>query len=1716
LQEYTSTYLLQLNKRAMLRGKLHQAVTALSLMVVLGVFWWLKLTGITMSGEAFCGMDEHVHSENCTTKTLVCSLAEEPAHVHSESCILRKLVCNEEAAPAHTHDESCLLQELVCKQEAVPAHVHDEACLAQALACTLPQQEGHTHSDSCRGKTLACTIPEGEGHSHGTDCFAQQLTCTLPEEAAHQHGDGCYSEQLTCSGAESEEHVHDASCRTRILTCSATETPGHSHTLGCYESVLVCTQEVAEGHSHTDACYILSEEVCCGTEEAPAHTHSQNCYAPVEGSYTCGQEAVAPHTHTQECYAPTEGSYTCQQEETAGHSHTDACWHVGIGFGCGMIEANGHVHTESCLSEQTQLACGKSATPGHTHSDACYLVSQSCSNQEHIHTASCYSNINADLETADDWELTLADTDRGTTTAQTVVAIAQSQLGYMESTLNFQVDLHGVRRGITRYGQWYGNPYGDWSAMFVSFCLSYAGAEGLPANAGPEAMRLEWEEAQLYRAAAEYAPLPGNLMFLHKAAAPGEPGQNTAYANAAAIITSVTETAITAIEGDVNGSVAETTYDLDDPAILGYGVVPEFSTFALRAAPAAETEILAKTIDYNANMFSSSASFVVYTVSNGSYYAFDGSGNAVPITIDAQGNIRTDSADPDSLLWSFTASGNAYVIRNLSTGRYLHPFYNSQTDQGVTTSGNWTTSLVRSGSGVLLQASAYAQLNANRTAFVITRNQSSASVFLFGIVERCTIWLDGTQGDLMSLGGSDKQSISAKVGDVITLPSQWTSPTKYNYRLNGWYDVKNGTYYEPGAQLTVTEELLLYADWVAGTYDIGQMNADVVDTVSTAEFITTRLFDYNSLFNTLSLRNDYNGGETTRWTMVETGTVAATGEETLNFIFVDHDGSGSISYPVDRNQANGVDYTVVTPGLYNEHLAELLFDPELDVIGKTYLGLGDHLFQYGADPSDTEHYGYYYYDSRLNAASYNQSRGRFYVYDYLERTADSANNNSYADFLPLNSPYANTNGKNPGTYTYNGDHNEYHGTTHYSYDSKYSDNNNSTSRIGTNYGFGMVAEMEFYLPAVPGTRDSDGTLANQSITGEDMVFEFSGDDDVWVLIDGELVLDIGGIHGVEAGSIDFSTGEVIVDGRRTGDVTHLSAGSHTLTMYYLERGASMSNFKLRFNLSTRYTLTLRKEDTLTAHLLNGAEFTIYTDEACTQPAELWPSRDAHSRGEPSTNRFTVSDGVASMWGFAAGNTYYIVETRGPDNLNGRPPNGIIRMRLNNAGKPDYEVLPDANGNLTVGYTVHGFKVSEDTQDARLSISNTDATESEPTQVYVQKVWDDNADHSSDSITVYLLANGVRIQSVTLNESTNWEHLWENLPKTDADGNDVTYSVWEATVPGYVGTVEPIQGGSGGSSGGGTAASSFENGETYALQTDYGYIGAANNKLQLEGSQSTAMNSDAFLWVATVNNNGTVTLKNKTGHTLYYDNYAFKVSTRPGNNRNLNFSNNLLYYSVNYGFWRDTQYPVAGDNVVSNVTHNNCFYTTNNAGNAMTITPIKPGSTAPPPSLPETDAPAFRITNTPAGEATISLTVNKVWDLGNMGQTSMYEALTIPMKLLADGEDSGLTGMLSLRNGWSYTFTNLPKYNSRGSPIQYTVLEDYTSGEWHPKYGPVTAVNGSDTRYETTVTNVYHITCRLPETGSFGRQWYTLLGSLIMLSASCWYCGQRRKNERREC
>ena len=206
---------------------------------------------------------------------------------------------------------------------------------------------------------------------------------------------------------------------------------------------------------------------------------------------------------------------------------------------------------------------------------------------------------------------------------------------------------------------------------------------------------------------------------------------------------------------------------------------------------------------------------------------------------------------------------------------------------------------------------------------------------------------------------------------------------------------------------------------------------------------------------------------------------------------------------------------------------------------------------------------YYYYDSNRNAADYDTENNRFMVRNYVERgktlSTYTTETNRY-EFMPFN--YMNTNRSVitiPETnFTYNYEKEE------------------------IDHWFGMTMEFSFYMPK------------NGTINGSDMIFSFSGDDDVWVFVDDVLVLDLGGTHGAVDGTINFKTGEVsgylnwngtlgtpnttniyeaYSRANSTDKVTWNETNTtfddytlHTVKFFYLERGAAISNCKIRFNI----------------------------------------------------------------------------------------------------------------------------------------------------------------------------------------------------------------------------------------------------------------------------------------------------------------------------------------------------------------------------------------------------------------------------------------------------------------------------------------------------------------------------------------------------------------------
>ena len=296
--------------------------------------------------------------------------------------------------------------------------------------------------------------------------------------------------------------------------------------------------------------------------------------------------------------------------------------------------------------------------------------------------------------------------------------------------------------------------------------------------------------------------------------------------------------------------------------------------------------------------------------------------------------------------------------------------------------------------------------------------------------------------------------------------------------------------------------------------------------------------------------------------------------------------------------------------------------------------------------------GYYVYDSygsdgnSGNYAVYNSTTNSFDVYDKAGvYKGDASKETNLGQFFPFDSASK--------VFDENG-------------------NNLSPKKIvdgstDLNHHFGMSMTTEFVQPA-----------SGKTTKNEDMVFEFSGDDDVWVYIDGVLVGDLGGIHEKATLKINFATGAVHVghidnandpektiqdttikamfeaagaDTKNFRDNTFRDSTKHTLSFFYLERGAGASNMSLKFNLTTLPSSEVEKVDQ-NGEAVQGATFKLYRSNG---PNADWNAGELVAQGTTDAKGQLVllkSDGKSdgSVLSFdeehAAGHDYFVLKEVG--------------------------------------------------------------------------------------------------------------------------------------------------------------------------------------------------------------------------------------------------------------------------------------------------------------------------------------------------------------------------------------------------------------------------------------------------------------------------------------
>lgn len=277
-----------------------------------------------------------------------------------------------------------------------------------------------------------------------------------------------------------EEHTHTADCYTKVLTC------------GYEEGELENADEVAAAAA-TSQPTVEAEPAPLSLEpqiEFVPHEHTEDCYTEVQ-TLTCMEEE---HVHGDDCFDPEDGSLICDKFE---HTHDESCYTTEYELTCGLEEGE-LVEQVVEPTQSAELAAMAVAEPValeptvdtvepiyHHHTDACYEEVLTCPLPEHHHTVACLSDTSADVETPEEWQAANAEAVMTGNWDEDLLSVAKTQLGYEQSEKNFEIDpADGVTlHYYSRYGQSYGNPYGEWDVMFLSYCLKYA---GIPQSAIPQ------------------------------------------------------------------------------------------------------------------------------------------------------------------------------------------------------------------------------------------------------------------------------------------------------------------------------------------------------------------------------------------------------------------------------------------------------------------------------------------------------------------------------------------------------------------------------------------------------------------------------------------------------------------------------------------------------------------------------------------------------------------------------------------------------------------------------------------------------------------------------------------------------------------------------------------------------------------------------------------------------------------------------------------------------------------------------------------------------------------------------------------------------------------------------------------------------------------------------------------------------------------------------
>lgn len=1128
------------------------------------------------------------------------------------------------------------------------AHVHTETCYEKHntgnLICTkaeVAEAEAHVHTDECYEVTstqkLTCTQEETAGHSHSDSCVETKdvLTCGTDE---HTHGGECYTTETknVCGQEESETHTHDASCveETETLTCSVSE---HTHGGECYtaETNIVCGQKEVEAHAHGEGCYTAVENKTqiCTLEEAEAHTHSDDCYEWEEKLIcTIGETALAKQVKEEPVQKTSvEGTKEAEKKEpvevniqnadetgitvsikstsdvlaedakvVVAPMEADEEIETALAEAAGELDVLGYVAYDISLknADDTDVSLGENKVD--VAIDFAEAIPEGINAEEvkevvlaHI-TADEEGNVAAEtvgtVEVTEDKKATKAELEAASFSPYVVTWLGE----VAEEVVEEPVEEKEEPTVLT----W------EDETIFVTLSAE-AGVvpEGAILSVTPileeneetqdkyaeVAEQLADKVAEENEANNEYKEVAGFLAYDIKLVITDENGIETKVDPAGDVKVTM-EYKESAIPEEVkaleNAEVTEVTlmHHKEDENGVVENVINMVAEEAIEATVTTVEEAKVENAEFVTDSFS------VFTITwirdaqtiltSEVHYGYLSGNDYVGFSADATATLLKDlkisstGTPPTLYMDTITETGEnsgLYTFKYNDADYYFNQAYIATLENGVytitsskpiialqakTPVANATDNAQAKLRYMLKDSGTYTDIKSGEYVFFVYSTATGATMTAGYYLENGTQINNDATYQYTDAVYKFTNGVPVEDEDAAGFPNDIAKSLSNNtYQYAYTLIIKGGEYIVPTymrinengiLQYRLSEtETAIETEWIdVGTAEnrLIYISNETIETEDTAGLIDINLYDYplNANFGNGDFIFSSGNGQNDNvalWNRYSFG--GWTGDYALQNIVKNslYTEDGMTETTVEDNYMG---YPVLSYGM---SLAPLFGVGENSDVTK-YEGL-NHLFQKDA-------YGYYVYDSTGNAAYYNpiNENKNFVVYsDPSNYQLTSWGQPKDGQFMPFVTPGSGGNGR---------------------------------------YHFGMNVGFNF-------TQPQGGKI------GEDaMVFEFTGDDDVWVFIDGKLVLDLGGIHDKIDGSINFKTGDVIVNDNSakkltskttsqiqagnttlaaifdwTDDKTTFEDGTtHRLEFFYFERGQGESNCKLKFNIPPQESNTI--------------------------------------------------------------------------------------------------------------------------------------------------------------------------------------------------------------------------------------------------------------------------------------------------------------------------------------------------------------------------------------------------------------------------------------------------------------------------------------------------------------------------------------------------------------